>query len=37
MQKEEFKFFPDNVYEQITLPEPPTDIGKKIKISLRIY
>ena len=31
MQKEEFKFFPDNVYEQITLPEPPTDIGKKIK------
>ena len=31
MQKEEFKFFPDKAYEQITLPEPPTDTGKKIK------
>jgi len=30
MQKEEFDFFPEKLYNRITLPNPPIDIDKKI-------
>tara|TARA_Y100000114_G_scaffold157158_1_gene187553 strand:+ start:4508 stop:5881 length:1374 start_codon:yes stop_codon:yes gene_type:complete len=32
MQKEEFEFFPEKLYERITLPNPPVDLDKELVI-----
>jgi len=32
MQKEAFEFFPNKLYERITLPNPPTDVDRELMI-----
>jgi len=36
MQKEEFDFFPNKLYERLTLPNPPVDVDKEIITLKRI-